>query len=195
LSRGFGGWEHDYPTAEQHFTRLLIELTTIRARTWASNILTLDDPELTKYPVAYMSEPGFWSPTEPEVRGLRDYLAKGGFVIFDDFEGAHLNNLIRQMDRVIPGVRLFRLDTTHPIFDAFYRVKSLEYYHPQEGTPSTFFGIFENNDPSRRMIAIANHNNDIGDYWEWSHTGRYGIDPANEAYKLGINYIVYTMSR
>ena len=193
--RGGGGWEHDYPTAEQHFTRLLLELTNVRARTWASNILTLDDPELTKYPIAYMSEPGYWFPSDSEVLGLRNYLLKGGFVIFDDFEGAHLNNLIQQMERIIPGVRMFRLDTNHPIFDSFYRVKSLEYYHPQERTPSTFYGIFEDNDPKKRMIAIANHNNDIGDYWEWSATGMYGIDPSNEAYKLGINYIIYAMSR
>jgi hypothetical protein len=190
-----GGWWHDYPDAEQHFTRLLKELTTIQARTWASNILTLDDPELMKYPVAYMSEPGYWYPNENEVLGLRDYFVKGGFVIFDDFEGQHLLNLIQQMNRVLPGVRLFELDTKHPIFDAFYRVKSLEYYHPQMRTPSTFYGIFEDNDPSKRMIAIANHNNDIGDYWEWSNTGMYGIDPSNEAYKLGINYIIYAMTR
>ena len=25
-----------------------------------SNILSLDDPELFNYPVAYMAEPGFW---------------------------------------------------------------------------------------------------------------------------------------
>jgi hypothetical protein len=29
-------------------------------------------------------------------------------------------------------------------------------------------GIFEDNDPSGRMLAIVNYNNDIAEYWEWS---------------------------
>jgi hypothetical protein len=189
------GWLHDYPTAECHFTRLLVELTTLRARTSESHILALDDPELFRHPVAYMSEPGYWYPSEAEVLGLRNYLKKGGFIIFDDFEGQHIYNLAEQMNRVLPDMRLYRIDEHHAIFDAFYRVKSIEMYHPQERTPSTFYAIFEDNDPRKRMLAIANHNNDIGDYWEWSDTGLYGIDPSNEAYKLGINYIIYVLSR
>lgn len=193
--RGSDGWFHDYPTAECHFTRLLVELTSLRVRTSESHILTLDDPELFKHPVAYLSEPGYWYPTEEEVKGLRAYLLKGGFIIFDDFEGAHIYNLAEQMNRVFPKVQFIKLDQTHPIFDAFYRVKSLEMYHPQEGTPSTFYGVFEDNDPKKRMLAMANHNNDIGDYWEWSDTGFHGIAQTNEAYKLGINYMIYFMSR
>ena len=49
--RGFGrrggnsdAWNHDYPRAEQHLTRLLKDITFIDARTDGSLILTLDDP-------------------------------------------------------------------------------------------------------------------------------------------------------
>ncbi len=41
------------------------------------------------FPVAYMSEPGFWTMNEAEIEGLRAYLQKGGFVIFDDFREGH----------------------------------------------------------------------------------------------------------
>ena len=47
----------------------------------------------------------------------------------------------------------------------------------------------------KRMLWVLNNDNDIGDYWEWSDTGLYGIDPSNEAYKLGINYMIYAWSR
>ena len=57
-----------------------------------------------------------------------------------------------------------------------------------------FFGIFEDNDPNKRLMVIANYNNDIGDYWEWSDAGFLPIDLSNEAYKLGVNYIVYAMT-
>jgi hypothetical protein len=192
---GYGGWAHDYPTAECHFNKLLSNLSTTRTRHDGSVILRLEDPELFKFPIAYLSEPGFWYPSEAAVQNLRKYLQKGGFVIFDDFEGEHIYNLAEQMQRVLPGMRLYKLDEKHTIFDTFYRVKSIEMYHPTERTPSTFYGIFEDNDPKKRMLAIANHNNDIGDYWEWSDTQRFGIDPSNEAYKLGINYIIYILTR
>ena len=43
-------------------------------------------------------------------------------------------------------------------------------------------------------MMIINYNNDIGDYWEWSESGFIPISLTNEAYKLGVNYIVYAMS-
>ena len=188
-------WSHDYPRAERHFTKILSELSTLRVRTDASNVLTLDDPELFKFPIAYLCEPGFWQPSEAEVLGLRTYLQKGGFLIVDDFEGAHWYNFEAQMRRVLPEGRLVQLTPEHPIFDSFYRVQSLDYVHPYFGTPSTFHGVFEDNDPTRRLMVIVNYNNDIGEYWEFSDTGLFPLDLSNEAYKLGVNYIVYALSR
>ncbi len=195
--RGGGGapWSHDYPRAERNFLKILNELSTVRVRTDASTIISTDNPELFRFPVAYMAEPGFWRPSEAEVLGLRAYLQKGGFLIFDDFFGNHWINFEAQVQRVLPGARLVQLDTSHPIFDAFYRIASLDYHHPLQGIPSVFYGVFENNDPTRRLLMIVNYNNDIAEYWEFSDLGYFPIDMSNEAYKLGINYIVYALSR
>src|SRR5690606_9257590 len=72
--RGFGGdppWHHDYPYAEQNFTQILRELTYVNPYTEGGNVFPLDDPKLTNYPIAYMSEPGFWVPTDEEAAALR----------------------------------------------------------------------------------------------------------------------------
>jgi hypothetical protein len=188
-------WDHDYPRAEMHFTRILQQITSLRPYTEGGNILALDDPELFKYPVAYMAEPGFWTMNEKEMIGLRAYLQKGGFVIFDDFAGGEWFNFERQIRRALPEARLIKLDTSHPIFDTFYRIESLEYQHPYFGVPSEFYGIFENNDPTRRLLVIVNYNNDIAEYWEWSDMGLFPVELSNEAYKLGVNYLVYGMTR
>ena len=58
-----------------------------------------------------------------------------------------------------------------------------------------FLGIHEDNDPSKRLVAIINYNNDIGDYWEFSDQGYFPVDLSNTAYKLGVNYVVYGMTR
>jgi len=188
-------WDHDYPRAEQNFTRILQEITTIRPFTEGGNVYTLDDPELMKFPVAYMAEPGFWTMKDSEMAGLRNYLAKGGFLIFDDFAGNQWLNFEFQIQRALPGARLVHLDRNHPIFDSFYRIESLDYNHPYFRARSEFYGIFEDNDPARRLLMIVNYNNDISEYWEWSDRGQFPIDLSNEAYKLGVNYVVYGMTR
>ncbi len=188
-------WAHDYPRGERHFTKIVSEISTARVRLGASNILTLDDPQLGRYPVAYMAEPGFWRPSEKEVLGLRNYLTKGGFIIFDDFAGQHWMNFESQMRRVFPNVRAVPLDTKHPIFDSFYKISSLEYTHPYYGLKSVFYGFFEDNDPRKRLLAIANYNNDLSEMWEFSDVGMFPVDMSNEAYKLGVNYVIYALTR
>ena len=187
-------WCHDYPRAERNFTKILSELTELKPYLDGGNILAADDPELFKYPIAYLCEPGFWTVTEPEARSLRDYLLKGGFLIIDDFEGPQWFNFVEKMRAVLPDARLVQLDPTHPIFHAFFDIESLDHLHPNSGAQAAYFGIFEENDPTKRLMVIVNYNNDIGDYWEWSDTGFIPIELSNEAYKLGVNYIMYAMT-
>ena len=195
----FGGrdvkWNHDYPRAELHFGKILSELSLVQTYLGGSNILTADDPALFQYPIAYITEPGFWTVNQKEAEALRNYLLKGGFLIFDDFYGPHWDNFADQMTLVLPEARLVKLDLTHPIFDSFFRIESLEYWHPyQAGYQSEFWGIFEDNDPARRLMVIVNYNNDMTEYWEFSDTDFAPIELTNEAYKLGVNYVIYAMT-
>ena len=188
-------WSHDYNRAERHFTRILSELSTLRVRLDASNVLALDDPDLFKYPVAYLAEPGFWNPSDGDAAALRAYLLKGGFLIVDDFAGNQWFNFEEQMRRVLPDARLVPLTAEHPIFDSFYHIATLDFHHPYWGQPSVFYGVFEQNDPGRRLLMIVNFNNDVAEYWEFSDTGMFPIDLSNDAYKLGVNYIMYALTR
>ena len=190
-----GGWEHDYPTAEQNFSAILDYITNMRVRTDGSNILDLDDARLFENPVIYMSEPGHWKTTDAEATNLRQYLLKGGLIIFDDFEGdGDWRNMVAQMKRAVPEHHFIRLDVTHPVFQSFFSIRHLEIPHPMLDVPPSFWAMFDTDDPGGRMIALANWNNDLGDYWEWSAEGLYGNDPTNDAYRLGVNYIVYAMT-
>jgi len=194
---GNGGypWSHDYPEGEVHFSKILEELTLLNIRTDGSNILALDDPELFNYPVAYMAEPGFWDPTEKEASSFRQYLLKGGFVIFDDFRGPHWDNLQLQMQKVLPEYRWIELHGTEAVFHSFFEIPNpLELPAAYGGLQPSYWGIFEGNDPAKRLMAIANVNNDISEYWEVSGNGVYIVDLSNEAFKFGINYVVYGLT-
>ena len=185
-------WAHDYPRADWHFQRILEEITLTRTYRDESNILTLDDPDLFQFPVAYMSEPGFWTMGDAEAEALRAYVRKGGFVIFDDFRDNHWSNLEVQMRRVLPDLTWQTLDATHPIFHSFFEINSLPvqgYYGQAE-----WMGLFEGNDARKRLVAVANYNHDLGEFWEFSDTGFMPVDLSNEAYKFGVNYVIYGMT-
>jgi len=58
----------------------------------------------------------------------------------------------------------------------------------------SYYGIFEDNDPSRRLIVVANYDNDVPEYWERSAQGLFPFHASDEAYKLGVNYLLYGLS-
>ena len=189
-------WAHDYPTAERNLMRILESITLVDPYMGADGgtILMFDDPDLFTYPFAYMSEPGYWTLSEAETVGLRTYLLKGGFLIFDDFHDDHWFNLETQMRKVFPDLRWIELDATHPVYHSFFDIDSLEYDPVYIPAIPIFYGLFEDNDPDGRLLSVANHNNDIGDAWEWADTGWVPISLSNEAFKLGVNYIVYALT-
>ena len=48
--------------------------------------------------------------------------------------------------------------------------------------------------PTMVSVIIINYNTDISQYWEWSGRGFRPFDDTNEAYKLGVNYLIYGMT-
>ncbi len=142
-----------------------------------------------------MSEPGFWTLNDQEAAGLRAYLAKGGFLIFDDFRQAALVQL-RSSSCAACCRRSASWSSTPRTRSSTRSSRSTRrrFVPPYGGDTPIFYGVFEDNDPAKRLLVIANYNNDLGEYWEFSDTGWVPIDLSNEAYKFGVNYIVYGMT-
>ena len=192
---GEATWAHDYPRADRNFLKIIQETTLVPVLTEGSNVVALDDPDLFLYPAAYIVEPGFWQPSDKDVRALGAYIEKGGFLIVDDFRGpAELDNLEAQLRRVLPESNMVLVSDSDEIFDSFFRITPQEVVPPYGGLPPFWYGIYEDNDPTRRLQVIINHNNDMAEYWEYSDYGYYPIDLSNEAYKLGVNYVVYALT-
>ena len=206
-------WNHDYPRADEHLLKILQETTSIAPNPEPA-IVAFDEPALFDYPIVYVSEPGFWTLNEKETSNLRAYLLKGGFVIFDDLFGRAVLNLEERMREVLPESRFIEIPMDHVVWDTFFKIAE----PPRgrggtggrgsfgrgfgggfggfggRGSPTTYQGIFEDNDPKKRLMAIANYNGDIGEFWEWSDTGYAPIDLSNEAYKVGVNYMIYGLT-
>ena len=201
--QGLPAWAHGYPLSEDNLLRIMNEITYLGAHVDGFNVFSLDDPELAKYPIAYITEAGWWTMNESECQAFRAYIERGGFVIFDDFKvagqfgpaGGGWESFEDNMRRVLPAARFLDLDLSHPIFHSFFEIGSLEDF-PQAynaGRP-IFRGVFEDNDPQKRLQVVINYNTDISQYWEWSGRGLRPFDETNEAYKLGVNYLIYALT-
>jgi hypothetical protein len=185
-------WAHDYPRAERNFARILKEITLVAPNLENSNVFTQDDPDIFTSPVVYVSEPGYWTMSDEELANMQEYVRKGGFLIFDDFRDEHWYNFEEQVRRLIPNARLIQLDGSHPVFHSFFDIRIEEtrgYYGP-----ASFHGVFEDNDPTKRLLLVANYNHDLGELWEFSDTGFVPVDLSNDAYKYGVNYVIYAMT-
>lgn len=191
------GWEFDYPAMERNFMTIINDLSTLHPHIRQSNIHSMDDPMLSKYPISYLSEPGYWIPDQPEAEGLRKWLKKGGFLIVDDFHTNAWANFERSMKAVLPDAKIVPLDVSHPVFNSFFKLKTLEgMYNPDDfnRTPCEYYGIYEDNDPNKRLMVVIDFNNDIGDFMEWSGEGVYQINFSNDAYKIATNYVIYALT-
>ncbi|HEY9226290.1 MAG TPA: DUF4159 domain-containing protein [Gemmatimonadaceae bacterium] len=200
------GWAHDYPWGETNFVKILRDISVVRpfvenGPMAGSVLLSMDDSTIFKYPVSYLSEPGGWDPNEKEVANLRKYLLKGGFMIFDDFRegwrGDYDFTHLRQIVGVaLPGAKWVQLTGKEPIFDSFFKIDlaaAVSQTNAYGTNLPSYWGIYQDNDPKKRLIVIANVDNDIGDSWQWSATG-FDIVASNEIYKLGVNYIIYALT-
>ena len=161
-----------------------------------TNTLSLEDPEIFKYPVLYIIEVSWWQMTDREAENLRAFLDKGGFVIVDDFKTAEwrggrgweqfADNMRRVNPKRASSTSMCRIRSSA----SSSTIDSLDIF-PQAynaGRP-IFRGLFEDNDPAKRLQMFVNYNTDISQFWEWSGRGLRPVSQSNEAYKLGVNAI------
>src|SRR4051812_3677594 len=175
--RNIPSWAHGYSntesgvSAEHQLTKILDSISAVHPRLEESNVFAVDDPQLCNYPVAYMTEAGYWDLTDKEAKAFGHYLNKGGFVIFDDFRppprgGGGWETFETNMHRILPNAEIVDLDVSDPIFHSFFEIESFNII-PQDYDENRpiIRGIYEHNDHSRRLVAVINFNTDISNFW------------------------------
>lgn len=205
-----GWWDTDFPDAEQNFMRGLQRYTFIDAETYNTRWIDLTDPELFEHiflymtmkrvPIGGMSSGPNFSPDE--VDALREFALRGGFIMLDDFWGeAHYQDFLIEIAKIFPDRELVRLDLDHEIFGIFYDIEQIAQVPGRAVTwdygsvtlddpryPPSVHAIV---DDDGRLMVVANFNSDMGDGWEHTFHEYYPTSMSNEAYRLGINYLIY----
>ena len=205
--RGWGSWATDYPKADRQFLTIIGRLIDLLDAYERENAVRLDDPDLRRFPFLYALEVGHMYMTEAEVKGLRDYLLAGGFLMIDDFWGTwEWANFEAEIKRVLPEYQIVELSLDHPVFNTVYKIEEIIQVPnlgnaqwaerggrtwEQDGVVPHVRGIF---DEDGRLMVIINWNTDIGDAWEWAEHPYYPLKYSTYAIEITVNIIVYAMS-
>ena len=201
--RSINSWATDYPKADQQFLTVLQRLANIDAYP-LDNAVSLDDPDLRRFPFLYALEVGFMDLSPTEVEGLRNYLLAGGFLMIDDFWGTYQwRNFEQEIGRVLPEYPIVELPIDHPVFSAMYTVNEVVQVptvdrgvmglptYEQDGHVPHVRGIFDDNG---RLLVLINWNTDMGDAWEWAEHPQYPLKFSTYAFEMGTNAIIYAMT-
>jgi hypothetical protein len=209
------GWNTDYPGADNNFSVRLMELTTVHVPVDEDRqpnyvVVSLSDPTLFKCPMLFMEDVGTAEFSEDEVRNLRAFFLKGGFLWVDDSWGNYAwDNWVEQISRVLaPGAYpIFDIPLSHDIMHTLYDVKdflqvpSLNYWYTNGRSTSErgaetaqvhFRGI---QDEHKRLMVMMTHNTDIADTWEREADSPEYFDLFSpRGYAIGVNILLYAMT-
>jgi hypothetical protein len=214
------GWSTDYPGADINLSVRLSELTKIRVTLTNDGegqvpdtvVVRLTDDALFQCPFTLMEDAGTARFSDDEVRRLRQYLLKGGFLFVSDYHGtAAREQFDEEIGRVLPPVEYPVVDLTppgHPLWHSMFTVSRL----PQmasiqtwrrtggstierwnvEGAPPDARGIA---DARGRLMVLMVHNSDIPDPWEREGEDKdYFFTFSPDAYAVGINIVLYALT-
>jgi hypothetical protein len=201
----YAGWTTDYPAADVHLIQGFNRLSRINAHQQPL-VMPISNPRLFQYPYIYSVEPGFLVWNDDEVARLREYLLRGGTYMADDYHGGfEWEHWVEQIKRVLPDRQIVDLPIEHPIFHSVFDipdkgpVPGAQYLRSgrlwekdyETGHIPAYRAILD--DDGRPMVLIS-HNMDWGDAWEWADVPEYDERYTTLAYRLEINYIVFTMT-
>lgn len=187
------GWSHNYPESDQHLNRFLERATRIDVEEGSYRIVELGSDEVFDYPFAYVSEPGEMELTDIEVNNLREFIDRGGFVLMDDFDGpVQWGQLRSQIRRVFPDRDFEPVPLDHRVFSTYAALDTFDDMAGQvPGGRITYYGLFTE---SGRLAILAGHNNDLANFWDWYGDGGMPLKPATDAFRLGTNAVLYSMT-
>ena len=204
--RAGSSWTIDYPRADRHLAQGIRRLTRIHVRSVEQPISLVDNEfpdDIFNWPFLYAVEVGHWNLSDAEAAKLREYLLRGGFLMCDDFHGTdEWEIFMESMRKVFPDRPVVNIENTDNIFhvlynlDDKYQVPGAQYLwtgrtYERDGYDAHWAGVYD--DKGRLMVAL-NHNMDLGDAWEWSDDPRYPEKWASLAYRIAVNYVVYSMT-
>jgi uncharacterized protein DUF4159 len=217
------GWSTDYPGADINFSVRVSELTKVPVKFINDGkedvpdavVVRLTDDWLFRCSFLLMEDAGTARFSDAEVKRLREYLLKGGFLLVSDYHGSFAKaQFDDEIGRVLPHGEFPIEDLAprdhpdHPIWNSMFRVSqipqmasiqtwrrtgggTIERWN-EDGSPPDVRGIA---DDHGRLMVVMVHNTDLPDPWEREgEESDYFFRFSPEAYGVGIDILLYAMT-
>jgi hypothetical protein len=204
--RGWGAsWSRDYPKADRQFLIALNRLTRVEGRS-TEQVVSADSDDIYNYPFVYAVMVQTWSFNDDEAKRMREYLLKGGFLMVDDFHGSDdWENFMTGMRQIFPDAAKYPVEDLtdkdevfHVLYDMDdrFQVPGEQYIrsgrtYEKDGYVAKWRGI---RDEHGRLVVAICHNMHLGDAWEWADDPQYPEQFASMAFRVGLNYVMYSMT-
>jgi hypothetical protein len=144
--------------------------------------------------------------SDQEAARLREYLLRGGFLHLDDFWGLYQrDNAINQIRKVFPDREIKDIPLTHPIFHSFFDIPEIiqtpnanngcrggQTWEQRDDIDPRVFGISDDNG---RLMVVFTYNTDLGDAWEYMDLACYPQKYTGYALRMGVNFMIYAITR
>lgn len=186
---GGGDWYND-PSAEINMIEFLKQNSTINSSDPKFYTVDIASDEIFNYPFIFITGHGNINFSEAEARRLRSYLESGGFLLADDDYGMD-EAFRREMKKVFPEQDLKELPFSHPIYNSHFNFPNgLPKTHEHDGKPAQGFGLFDRNG---RLCVYYIYESNITDGWADQREHNDPPEKREEAMKMGLNIIVYSL--
>ena len=199
--RGLSLWTQDYPRADRHLLQAVRRLTRVDARSVEQVVDIEDGDDVFNWPFLYAVQAGEWGLTEKQGAILREYVARGGFFVGDDFHGVEeWGEFDKRVHFAFPERPLVDIPDKDAFFHAVYDLDD-RYIIPGQahlregskngGTNGRWVAMY---DEKGRAGIVGWFNSDVGDSWEYADDPYYPEKFSALGIRLGVNAIIYAMT-
>lgn len=186
---GGGDWYND-PSAEVNMMDYLKKNTMIDVDEPKFYSVDVSSNDIFNYPFIFITGHGNVSFSDSEVKRIREYLERGGFLYADDDYGMN-EPFKREMKKVFPGEEMQELPFDHNIYSSHFSFpKGLPKIHEHDGKPAQGFGYFLNG----RLCVYYTYETNISDGWADPREHEDPPEKREDAFKMGTNIIVYALN-
>ncbi|MBY0492198.1 MAG: DUF4159 domain-containing protein [Gemmatimonadaceae bacterium] len=185
---GGGDW-YANPSSLVNLIKAIAERTSLPIERTEAKV-KLTDSALFDYPFLHMTGHGDVKFSDAEVKRLREYVTRGGFLHADDNYGLD-ESFRKEIARVFPDRPMVEVPLSHPIYHLVYDLPGgVPKIHEHDGKPAKGYGIFIGN----RLAVYYTFSADLGNGWE--DVGTYADPPAlhESALRMGINLFTYAVT-
>jgi len=216
---GFGGggdwtqggmWTVDYPRGDRTFATAIRRLTRIDVRSVEQSVNPDDGDEIFYWPYLHAGMPTAWNFTGSMAARIREHLLRGGFLVCDSFFGtSEWEGFLHGIRQIFPDREIEEIPDDDPIFYTAYDLK-------KKGPVGNFRSLMRSGhayrgdanipgdgsvphwrcirDDKGRIVVMIDFNLDLGDSWQLADNPQYPQEYSYLGIRLGINYVVYTMT-